>query len=144
MVRNRKRDSQRAGQVGEHLAQGYLEAMGYRIVDTNVHFGKTSGVTGELDIVAWEGGTLCFIEVKTRRATTYEQVPAAAVTPTKQRQLTRLATLYAIRNGLLGDGETCLRFDIVSVILPEREAVENANFANIQLIRGAFAAAEED
>ncbi|MDX1933120.1 MAG: YraN family protein [Capsulimonadales bacterium] len=134
-----KRRASGTGSVGEGLAQEFLERAGYCLIDTNIRFGSTSGVTGELDIVAWDGPTLCFLEVKTRRASGREGSPAAAVSAAKQRQLTRLATAYALRYGFLGDGETPMRFDVVSVTLwpnPDRAPV-------IRLLRGAFPAADE-
>lgn len=138
MPRTQKRSPQASGKLGEMIAQTFLEGNGYTIIDTNVHFGKTSGVTGELDIVAWEGGILCFIEVKTRQTTHYDLAPAAAVTPQKQKQLARLATLYALQNDLLGDGEISLRFDVVAILLGPLSQDSQPIAKNIQLIRGAF------
>jgi putative endonuclease len=137
----KRQSAQESGKTGEEIAQAYLEQHGYTLIDVNVRFGRTSGVAGELDIVAWEGETLCFIEVKTRQETGADDVPAAAVTVTKQRQLTRLATRYAIQNSLLGDGETPMRFDVVAVVLPS--SVRRKDFPDIRLIRGAFDAVSE-
>lgn len=130
------------GKQGEQIAQAYLEKLGFRIVDVNVRMGKKRGLLGELDIVAWEGDALCFVEVKTRRGTPGFVAPAEAVTPAKQKQIARLAVAYATENGLMheaaGDGEVnfCLRFDVVSVILAHGEM--DGIPRRIELIRGAF------
>ena len=112
----------------------------------NVRFGKTRGLSGEIDIVAWDGPVLCFVEVKTRRATGRSSpvAPAEAVTPAKQRQIARLALAYANRHGLLSDDATggpddgvALRFDVVAVVLDR----DNENLLRrADLIRGAFLA----
>ena len=54
------------GRFGEAWAVGYLHRLGYRVVERNVRFRS-----GELDIVAHEGGDLVFIEVKCRRSGAY-------------------------------------------------------------------------
>jgi len=133
------------GATGEKAAVAFLETRhGYRIVDTNVHLGsRRDGLPGELDVVAWDGDTLCFIEIKTRTDTVAnrDESPAAAVTPAKQRQIVRLATAYALQCGLLDDtAEFGLRFDVVSV----RYRVERGQeVCHCELIRAAFDASAE-
>jgi putative endonuclease len=93
------------GKVGEEDAVRWLEARGFTILDKNV-------VThaGEIDLVAREGETLCFIEVKARGTAAYG--PAiAAVGPAKQRRLSRAAALYLAVRGLSGD----CRFDVLGL-----------------------------
>ncbi|MBC7808224.1 MAG: YraN family protein [Akkermansiaceae bacterium] len=133
------------GDAGEALAVAFLESRhGYRIVDTNVRLGsKRDGLGGELDIVAWDGETLCFVEVKTRTVTpeTHTESPAEAVSLAKQAQIARLAIAYALRNGFLEDSaEVALRFDIVAVRLTVSRGQE---FSTCELIRSAFYAPEE-
>jgi len=137
------------GRAGEAAAQALLERLGYVIVDVNVRFGKTrGGLPGELDIVAWDGLVLSFVEVKTRRsAAASGAAPAEAVTPAKQRQIARLALAYANRHGLLadegkvGEAEVSLRFDVVAVTV----ALAGADFCirRTDLIRGAFLAPDD-
>lgn len=81
------------GRLGEDDAVRWLAAHGFEIVERNV---VNHG--GEIDVVAKEGETLCFIEIKARDGKLYG--PAiAAVTPGKQRRLSRAASLYiAIRS----------------------------------------------
>ena len=134
------------GRQGEIAAQNYLEARGFCIVDVNVRMGKSRGLLGELDIIAWDGPVLCFVEVKTRKGRPGFVAPAEAVTPAKQKQIARLAVAYANENGFLSDenerenGGFALRFDVVSVVLSPVSAENEAGFAvrRIELIRGAF------
>ena len=139
-------DRKATGNAGEAAAVAFLERSGYRIVDTNVHLGaRRDGLPGELDIVAWENETLCFVEVKTRNQTaaTAGETPAEAVTPAKQRQIASLALAYAARHGFLsgavGAEETALRFDVVAV---RRYTARGREVCRCELIRGAFYAPE--
>ncbi len=138
------------GRAGEAAAQALLERSGYVIVDVNVRLSKTrGGLPGELDVIAWDGPVLCFVEVKTRRAAAERNggngvTPAEAVTPAKQRQIARLALAYANRHGLLADdgpNGVSLRFDVVSVVV----APAGADFVvrHADLIRGAFLAPDD-
>ncbi len=111
------------GRVGEDDAVRWLERQGYRIVGRNI---VNHG--GEIDIVAEEAKTLCFVEVKARASATYG--PAiAAVPPNKQRRLSRAAALY------LAHRPTALpcRFDVVAM-----DWTEGA--WRYQLVRDAFPA----
>ena len=128
--------------MGETFAQEFLERNGYRIVDVNVRFGKLSGLPGELDIVAWDGQTLCFVEVKTRRGGR-DVAPGEAVTLAKQKQIARLAMVYANRCGLLADDcDVPFRFDVVAVIEFAGGTPSN-EVRRAHLWRGAFLAPED-
>lgn len=81
------RDRISLGRRGEDLAAQHLKDHGYRIVDRNVRFRH-----GELDIVALDGPTLVFVEVRTVRAGAV--IPEESVTRKKQRQVAALAALY--------------------------------------------------
>ena len=77
----------RTGQRGEEDAYFYLRRMGYTIIARNF---RSPHHRGELDLVGWERGVLCFIEVKAR--TTHVIKPAeAAVDRYKQKELARVA-----------------------------------------------------
>ena len=107
------------GQRGELLAARFLESIGYRLVLSNfkVSIGRNSrgaAVTGEIDIIALEGQTLCFIEVKTRVSAEFAP-PTAAITTRKQRQITRAARVY---RRIFGLTDMPYRYDVVSVLLP--------------------------
>jgi putative endonuclease len=97
------------GRRGEDAAAQYLRRLGYVIVAR----GHRDSI-GELDLVAVDGRTVVFIEVKTR--TTHDAGhPADAVDEAKQRRLTRLALSYLKRHDLL---ECSARFDVVAVTWP--------------------------
>lgn len=101
------------GARGEADTSAFLEARGYRLIDANVRpFGGMA--RGELDLIAWQGDTLVFIEVKTRRTAWGRQgTPAEAVDVRKQKQLVALASAYLAHHAL--DDIPC-RFDVVEVI----------------------------
>lgn len=108
------------GSRGESLAVEYLIRHGYRIVVTNfkVPVGRNSKgvqITGEIDIIALDGETLCFIEVKTRRSDEFTPV-ITAVDARKQRQITRTARIY---RRIFGVRDMQHRYDVVTVLLPE-------------------------
>ena len=107
------------GHRGEYLASQFLESNGYRLILSNFKapIGRNSrgaAVTGEIDIVALDGETLCFIEVKTKASADFSP-PVATVNTRKQRQITRAARVYRRTFGL---AEMQYRYDVVSVILP--------------------------
>ncbi len=114
----------KTGRRGEEAAYFYLRQVGYTIVARNW---RGSGRRGEIDMVGWDGGTLCFIEVKTRGERGL--VPAeAAVDMAKRDELAGMARLYRRRVR----SDTPHRFDIVNVYLgPPME---------IELMKDAFEA----
>jgi putative endonuclease len=106
------------GSRGEALAADLLRSNGYRIVLANfkVPIGRNrqdAQVTGEIDIIALDGETLCFIEVKTRRSEAFAPV-ITAVDLRKQRQITRTAKVY---RRLFGIAEVPYRYDVVTVLI---------------------------
>jgi putative endonuclease len=116
------------GRRGEELASQFLDNAGYRLVASNFKLPVGRSLRGalihaEIDCIAYEGATLCFIEVKTRSSTWFT-TPEANVDLRKQRQITRAARVYRRLFGLTTEP---YRYDVVSVVLPpaqeEREAV---------------------
>lgn len=97
------------GERGEGAAARFLRRAGYRIVTTRLRQRY-----GEIDIVAVDGQTVVFVEVKTRRLDLTTQ-PAEAVDKLRQQRLTRAALAFLKYHGLL---EYPSRFDIVEVIWP--------------------------
>jgi putative endonuclease len=94
------------GRVGEDEAVRWLEGQGYRVVERNV-----TNHGGEIDLVARQGETLCFVEIKARAGTAYG--PAiAAVDARKQRRISRAAALYLAVHGL--HSSPC-RFDVLGL-----------------------------
>ena len=98
------------GRYGEDLAHRFLERHGFQIVARN--FRARSGA-GEIDLVAWERGTLVFVEVKTRTTSEHGE-PERAIGEEKQTALLRTAREYARRANVKQDK---LRFDVVSIVL---------------------------
>ena len=94
------------GSRGERLAARHLRRLGYKVVVRGQR-----GELGEIDLVAVEGQTLVFVEVKTRVAHEAGH-PAEAVDERKQRQLTRLAASYLKHHGLL---DFPARFDVIAI-----------------------------
>ena len=107
------------GRKGEDLAAAYLSQLGFQLVVANltVPVGRNRNeaiVNVEIDLVAYEGPVLCFVEVKTRTSDWFAP-PTANVDLRKQRQITRASRVYRHMFGL---EEEPYRFDVVSVILP--------------------------
>jgi putative endonuclease len=94
------------GKSGEDLAVAELERRGYVILDRRYRTRH-----GEIDIVAREGETTVFVEVKARASREFGTA-AEAVTPWKQRRLGRMALDYLARHRLV---ERPCRFDVVAV-----------------------------
>jgi putative endonuclease len=93
------------GTKGEDLAVRFLQKKGYRIVKRNY---KTP--VGEIDIIARDGDTIVFIEVKTRTDISFGY-PFEAVNNRKRQKLKNLALLYLKRQGK----ESPVRFDVLSI-----------------------------
>ena len=116
------RERRPLGEVGESLAADFLIENGYRIVMANfkVPVGRNSKgvqVTGEIDLIALDAGTLCFVEVKTRRSEDFTPIETN-VDLRKRRQITRTARVYRkIFNVYTMDH----RYDVVTVLLPKGE-----------------------
>ena len=94
------------GREGETLAANFLQQKGYEIVDRNWRYGPK-----EIDIVARDGDTMVFVEVKTRSTLAFE-LPQEAVTKKKMKNLVEAADAYMIQNNIDLEG----RFDIVAVL----------------------------
>jgi putative endonuclease len=107
------------GRRGEALALEHLQLKGYRIVAANftVPIGRNLRgvlINAEIDLVAYDGSTLCFIEVKTRMSDEFAP-PQANVDLRKRKQIARAARGYRKMLGLMGAQH---RYDVVSVLLP--------------------------
>ena len=110
------------GRRGEELAIEHLERTGYRIVAANfrVPIGRNTRnvtVNAEIDLVAYDGPTLCFIEVKTRASDQFAP-PQVNVDLRKRRQIARAARGYRRMLGLMNSP---YRYDVVTVILSPPE-----------------------
>jgi putative endonuclease len=100
---------QRRGRQGEVLAVEYLKQQGYRIQQQNYRCRS-----GEIDIIAWDGSTLVFVEVKAKGQLRFG-APQVMVDWRKQQKLVRVAMTYVQQQGL---SNTPVRFDVVAILLP--------------------------
>ena len=111
------------GERGETLAYWHLRQAGYTVVARNR---RARG--GELDLIAWDGPTLAFVEVKTR-TTGDTGPPELAVARSKQKRIAKAAHDYLRR---LRKKPESYRFDIVSVFWDQAEGLR------VRLIKNAF------
>ena len=119
------------GALGESYAAAFLEQLGYRLVAANftIPVGRNRRgaiINTEIDLVAYDGDTLCFIEVKSRSSDWFAP-PQANVDLRKRRQITRAARAY---RQMLGIENQPYRYDVVTVILtdnstPQLELLRN-------------------
>jgi putative endonuclease len=115
----------KTGTHGEEEAYFYLRQQGYVVIARNY---RSARCRSELDMVAWDGETLCFVEVKTRSKRGV--FPAeSAVDYEKRRDLSRVAREFLRKI----DGQPSYRFDVVSVYL------EQDRQPDIVLFKSAFA-----
>ena len=96
------------GRIGEEIAAAWLGRRGLRVIARNWRAGR-----GEIDIVASEGRTIVFVEVKTRRLGPGGR-PGEAVDRRKRRVLTRAAGAWIAAHPGTGGA---FRFDVVEVTL---------------------------
>jgi putative endonuclease len=119
------------GKLGEAYAAAYLEQHGYRLVAANFSLPvgrnrRGAVVNAEIDLVAYDRNTLCFIEVKTR-ASDWFAPPQVNVDRRKRRQIARAANAY---RRMLDLKHQPYRYDVVAVILasdstPQIELLRN-------------------
>ncbi len=110
----------RLGLRGESEAADFLVRNGYRLVVANFKapVGRNSRgvqITGEIDLIALDGETLCFVEVKTRRSEAFTPI-ITNVDRRKQRQIIRTARVY---RRIFRIREIELRYDVVAVLMPK-------------------------
>ena len=120
------------GRRGEALAIEHLEQAGYRIVAANfsLPIGRNVRdvvVNAEIDVVAYDGPTLCFVEVKTRASDDFAP-PEVNVDLRKRRQIARAALAYRRMLGLVNEP---YRYDVVTLV-----AKPDGAEPRIQLLKG--------
>ena len=111
------------GRSSEILAADHLRSLGYRVIGSGFRTRH-----GEVDLIAWDGDVLVFIEVKARRSS---EPPEDAVNFRKRQRILRAAGVYIARHRL---EETPYRFDIVAVTNRSGRASE------FRVLRNAFQA----
>jgi putative endonuclease len=125
------------GRRGEQLAAEHLLARGYKLVASNFRLPvgrnrRGAVVRAEIDLVAYDGPVVCFVEVKTRASDRFA-APEANVDLRKQRQVTRAARAY---RRALGLARAPYRYDVVSVLLPPPDDEGAAPAPRLELFRG--------
>jgi putative endonuclease len=103
------------GRKGEDLAHRYLRSCGYRVIARNYKPGPDS----EIDIVAREGNTLVFLEVKSRLSSEFS-APERAIDAEKQKRIMKAARSFISRSG---DAWNNVRFDTISVVFSHPPAI---------------------
>lgn len=98
------------GTRSERAAASFLKKLGYRILLRNY-----TCPLGELDLIALDGRTLVFVEVRSTEADS-GAAPAASVDSAKQQRLTRLALFFLKQKTLLGSPA---RFDVITLSWPD-------------------------
>jgi putative endonuclease len=123
---------QQLGRAAEELVAVELERTGWRIVARNA---RPAEVRGEIDLIAVEGTSLVFVEVKARRAGSAlgPETPAMAVSPRKRAKLRALAAAWLRERGSDVPRHRELRFDVVGLRIDKRGRVIEREH-----IRGAF------
>ena len=111
------------GRKAEDLAAVQLRGLGYKIAETNFRCRY-----GEVDIVAWDGDTLAFVEVRSHRTSDFGS-PAESIGPRKQARLCLAAYVYLEQREV---PDANCRFDVVEVMFSEGREPE------ITLIKDAF------
>jgi putative endonuclease len=115
-------DRMRTGKKGEDIAVAYLKSRGYRIVERNYKC-----PLGEIDIVARDGDSIVFVEVKSRKSEEFGD-PQLAVGLEKQKKVSRISLMYLKEKHLYPCNA---RFDVVAIkMLPDGSTIE--------LIQNAF------
>ncbi len=114
------------GLRGEDAAYFYLRRLGYIVVARRW---RSPRLRGDIDLVGWDGDSLCFIEVKTRSSRHFRPAEVA-VDNEKRKTLARMAQEYITR--MENFGQISVRFDVVSVYFTQRGP-------EFEVFRGAFA-----
>jgi len=112
------------GRQGELVAERFLRSHGYKIIERNY-----STPMGEIDLVALDGKSVVFVEVRSRSRGDFGSA-SESVTRRKQVKIARAAGAYVARRGL---GSVATRFDVVAVRWAEEEGEPE-----IELTKGAF------
>ena len=114
-------DNITVGERGESIAAAYLRGQKFVIVERNFRC-----KAGEVDIIARDGKVYVFVEVKTRRTLSFGP-PQLAVTPFKQRQISKAALTWLAKKRLVDAGA---RFDVIAILLRDHAVPQIEHFRN--------------
>jgi len=111
------KNKRKTGREGEELACKFISELGYQILERNYQYGH-----GEIDIIAKDGDTIVFIEVKYRKSLEYGN-PEDSITKNKKHQIRKTAEAYIYEKNI--NEQTC-RIDVISILhLPNQEPIIN-------------------
>ena len=113
---------QKFGKFGEDLAGRYLKKMGYQVICRNY---RTR--FGEIDIIAKDADTIVFVEVKSRRTSTFGH-PKYSITHKKQERISKTALYYLKENN---QSNCRARFDVVTINAADKKT-------DVEIIKNAF------
>ncbi len=119
------RSAEDLGRAGEKAALKFIKSHGYKPLVRNF-----SARGGEVDIIALDGDTICFVEVRTRSSNSFAS-PEATVDRRKQARIRSAASTYLAKHRM--QNRRC-RFDLVAILADSDAKAE----WQIELIRGAF------
>lgn len=120
MMNPEKKTTKETGDTAEHIARGYLEGKGYKILDTNWRISHL-----ELDIVAQDGEELVIVEVKSREGESFAH-PTDALSDQKIKKIITAAEAWVLFHNWNGD----TRFDLILVTLLGADQYEIEHFDN--------------
>ena len=112
-------ETQATGSAAESRALNHLQGQGLRLIETNYHC-----KCGEIDLIMYDGDTLVFTEVRSRKSSQYGTAQET-VTPAKQRKVIRTSQFYLQQKKLFESKP--FRFDVIAI-----------NAGNLQWIKSAF------
>lgn len=110
-------NNRRTGHAYEEKAAVYLERLGFDILERNFRIR-----TGEIDIIAREGNTICFIEVKSRSTLRYGR-PCESVTPKKQKSIIRTSEYWLMIHRCY---QCYRRYDVIELYSGQINLIRNA------------------
>lgn len=115
-------DKYATGLCGEVIAREFLENKKYKIIDTNVSFHNI----GEIDLVAEDGDTLVFVEVRTRADNKFGN-PLETLTPSKRKKIVAASRRYLMQSNK--NTYSAYRYDVIGIIHDSITHIENAFYA---------------
>lgn len=118
-------DGRRAlGRLGEELAAAHLRRLGFSVLARNVRTRR-----GEIDLIAFDGATLVFAEVKTRRATARDRhidpalEPLTALRRAQRARLRGLAVAWLSDEARIRPSARTIRFDAIGIVVDRRDGL---------------------
>ena len=121
-INPRQVDARQIGRIGETLARAHLTAQGYRIIAANY---RTRW--GEVDLIARDGATWVFAEVRTRRSDTYG-LPEESVTAAKLARIAQTAQEYLTEHAAEPDAAAVhWRIDLIAIRLGPGRRIQAIN-----------------